>query len=73
MNLKTIEKSEVYHATTYQYKIKFNDGTIMEFRVAEDSNGTEFYVLAKSVWIAIEDGNKYHNAFCEALLEGSLD
>ncbi len=73
MNLETIDKKEVYFATTNQYKIKFEDGTVMEFRVAEDLNGTEFYVLTDSEWTTLEDGNTFHDAFFEFYSEGSLE
>jgi hypothetical protein len=44
MDFEIQEEREVYWASTNQYKMKFEDGTVMEFRAAEDSNGTDFYV-----------------------------
>jgi hypothetical protein len=45
MDFEIQEEREVYWASTNQYNMKFEDGTVMEFRAAEDSNGTDFYVL----------------------------
>ncbi len=72
MNFETLEKHEVFFASTNQYQVKFDDGTVMQFRVAEDSNGTKFYVLTDSDWTDPVDGNKFHDAFINAFFEGSL-
>ena len=72
MDFEIQEEREVYWASTNQYKMEFEDGTVMEFRAAEDSNGTDFYVLTDSGWDSLEEDNEYHDTFEEAWSEGLL-
>jgi hypothetical protein len=72
MNFDILDSREVYWAVTNQYEIRFEDGEIMEFRAAEDDNGTDFYVLTDDGWESLEEDNKYHDAFYEAWSEGTL-
>jgi len=72
VELEVLDSKEVWWAVTNQYEIRFDDGEILEFRAAEDPNGTEFFVLVSDGWEPLEDGNKYHDAFYEAWSDGEL-
>jgi len=73
MELEVLSSNEVWWAVTNQYEICFDDGDkILEFRAAEDPNGTEFFVFSSDGWEPLEDGNKYHDAFYEAWSDGEL-
>lgn len=72
MKFDILDSREVYWAVTNQYEIRFEDGEIMEFRAAEDDNGTEFFVLTSDGWDSLEEGNEYHDAFYDAWEDGSL-
>lgn len=51
----------VYFAETIQGKLLF-DGEIVEFRYAEDSNGTENWILINGKWESVFD-EKYEGIF----------
>ena len=72
MNYEVLESNEVWWQTTTQYKIRFDDGDIIEFRAAEDPKGTEFFVY-NDRWEELDDGNEKHNIFYDAWSEGELD
>ena len=60
--IKIIEDVElVYSAETIQGKIEL-DGEIVEFRYAEDSNGTENWILINGKWESVFD-EKYEGIF----------
>jgi len=53
--VKIIEQArEVYWASTYQGKWEV-DGKTLEFRYAEDSKGSSFYLLQDGVWKEVHD------------------
>ena len=73
MDFEVINSKEVWWAVTNQYEIRFDDGEILEFRAAEDPNGTEFFVYTDDGWESLEDGNEKHDAFYEAWSDGTLE
>ena len=74
MKFEITDGSEVFWASTNEYKCKFDDDTEITFRIYENSKGMEFLVLdeAEDEWDELKDGDPYHDAFYLAWQDGAL-
>lgn len=74
MKFEITDGSEVFWASTNQYKCKFDDDIEITFRIYENSKGMEFLVLDEydDEWCELKDGDPYHDAFYLAWQDGAL-
>ena len=45
MEFEVLDSKEVWWETTNEYELRFDDGEIKQYRVAENPKGTDFFVL----------------------------
>ena len=70
---EVLDKDQVYWSSTDQYELAdTKTGKIHHFRVAEDSNGTDFYYKGPDGWSSLDNEDPIQAAIYEAWMDGDL-